>query len=342
MISNEVEETRGLDMTDVEQIASSEEITTDTERDISIDMQMLQSYKKDIEEANFIELGNIKRKLEREKESLVSSREAATAIIELKEKLKHPGTDKDALLTKMDIANLENDTMFQDINKFLEEYDKLQEKIKNLTDRTNERLGEFKDIPKTTTFMTGLMIETLNKNKKIVEENRDKNLGGADKILKMLNNQIHLFTNRDNVDFILEKVKDYDISLRRFVRDCLKPNAERDVIPSTQKAVTKAFTNAFNTNQLSAFETYLTSLYGDSVDSFFVQYVLYLIYRRELDHGKAYGNHKWVEVLIMNVLDIATDNYDLESGKDAYDTELIRLRDAIQMHINAYKKKKKK
>lgn len=340
MISNDVTETRGLDMEDVEQIAASEEITTKTERIISADMQVLQTYKKDIEEANFIELGNIKRKLEREKDDLAQSKEMADSIIELKEQLKKQKTD-DILATQMEIANLENDSMFNDLNKFLEEYDMLQEETAKLLQRTNERLDEFKDIPKTTSFMTGLMLETLNKNLKRVEETAELNPNGTVKIKKMIENQMQIFTHRDSMKFILSKVGNYDIQLRRVINDCLKPNADRDIIPSIQKSVTETFIKVFNTNQLSAFEKYLTDLYGDSTDSFFVQYVLYLVYRRELDHGRAYGNHKWVEVLIMNVLDISTDLYDLESGKEKYDAELIRLRDAIYTHIKNYKKKKK-
>lgn len=343
IISNDVTETRGLDMEDVEQIAASEEITTKTERIISADIQVLQTYKKDIEEANFIELGNIKRKLEREKEDLAQSKEMADSIIELKEQLKKLKTDDMHILaTQMDIANLENDSMFNDLNKFLEEYDMLQEETAKLLQRTNERLDEFKAIPKTTSFMTGLMLETLNKNLKRVEETAELNPNGTVKIQKMIENQMQIFIHRDSMEFILSKVGNYDIQLRRVINDCLKPNADRDIIPSIQKSVTETFIKVFNTNQLSAFEKYLTDLYGDSTDSFFVQYVLYLIYCRELDHGRAYGNHKWVEVLIMNVLDISTDLYDLESGYRKYDVELIRLRDAICKHIENYKKKRKK
>ena len=54
-----------------------------------------------------------------------------------------------------------------------------------------------------------------------------------------------------------------------------------------------------------------------------------MMHSKEKQFGK-YGNHKWVEVIIMNVIDILSDKYDLESGKEHYNEELLRLREAIK------------
>lgn len=342
MISNEIEETRGLNLESVDEIANSEDIQTDTViQKVIADSEIVENYKKAIEEANFIELGNLKRSLEQDEKSLEDARETAKSLLKLKADLeKAERQDADTLSKKIEVANEEDAAMFDNLQDFLENYEESQNNIRTLRQKVEERLDEFKDVPKTTSFMTGLMLETIDKNLKRLEE-KEADPNRKKKVSKMLENQKEIFKNRDSVEFILSKIPNYEIPMRRFVLDCLKPNAKRDIIPSIQKQVTKTFTTMFNTNQLSEFEKYLSTLYDDSTDSFFVQYLLYLIYCRELDHGKDYGNQKWIEVLIMNVLDITTDNYDLESGKDAYDEKLIQIRNSIQSHLIRYKKKKK-
>ena len=79
---------------------------------------------------------------------------------------------------------------------------------------------------------------------------------------------------------------------------------------------------------MASFEEYLINLFQSEDESFYFQYILYLIYKKEKETGK-FGKHKWIELLIMNVCDIQVGLYDLPGGKEEYDKKLIALRDAM-------------
>jgi hypothetical protein len=80
------------------------------------------------------------------------------------------------------------------------------------------------------------------------------------------------------------------------------------------------------------FEAYLKKVFNveeDEADNsvFIVQYVLYLIY---VDRkARTRGLHKWIEMIIMNVIDINADNYDLPNGVDYFNEQLLKIRDAV-------------
>jgi hypothetical protein len=80
---------------------------------------------------------------------------------------------------------------------------------------------------------------------------------------------------------------------------------------------------------MTAIEHYLTGLFESEDLAFYFQYVLSLIYEREMTHNK-YGSHKWVEVLFMNIVDIIVGTYDLEGGKEEYEKKLLELKDLVK------------
>ena len=63
-----------------------------------------------------------------------------------------------------------------------------------------------------------------------------------------------------------------------------------------------------------------------------MQYALYLIYKNEKEF-KVLGKHKYIENIIMNVLDICVGLYDLEGGKEYFNEKLCEIRDGVNSCI---------
>jgi len=343
IVSNGNQKEKGLNMESVDDlkkmVSDEDSISEDIPEKKStmrITNKDMERYRENIKTFNYIELGGLRRELETEKEGLKSANEAAKSILKINKDFKD-GKYSSELAKDIATSN-EEDNMTDDIREFLSYYDDSMEKLDIISKEIEERLKEFDDIPKTTSYMSSMMLEIIAKNEKKAEE--IKNQSQKKRVMQFYKNQEEIFSNRDSVDFILSKIPNNEFLVRRIVNDLLK-DKKGFVLKGVQKSVTHAFGSVFSVNQLTMFEKYLTDLYEDDTDAFFVQYVLYLIYKREKEYKSYYGKFKWVEMLIMNIMDIATDNYDLESGVDAYNEKLITIRDAISPMIEKFKKKKK-
>ena len=134
------------------------------------------------------------------------------------------------------------------------------------------------------------------------------------------------------MDFLRGQVEPNLAYVRRILNDLKKEKKNgrdgKNLTKAIMQNVQSVFCNVFKLEQMRVFELHLKKLLGGrckdvQLVSFLYQYLLYIIYVNEKDRKK--GNHKWVEALIMNVLDIESGNYDLPKDKDTYEEEVFAM-----------------
>jgi hypothetical protein len=278
----------------------------------------------ELDEMNFVEIKKVNKEFLFQKDSLEKAKVSVNQIMELRKMTDEAAQSDSSLANAIMDADMEVSTGVEDITKFLESYDDTMNKLNKLIERSEELIHKFDDVEKTTKYLTENMLQIIDKNIARLKKDDSNTM----KHLLIYYNEVrNIFSNRDSVDFLLEKIGTKNIEVRR-LKTSLKKDKYGSVLAATQKKVVGLFTGIFNANQMAVAEEYLTKLFGNENEAFYFQYVLALIYERERTHGK-YGKQKWVEVLFMNVMDIATGIYDLDSGKEYYDTQLLKLRDEL-------------
>ena len=337
IISNEITEDIGIDTSNLQEMETNmnNEIGVNTTNEQSFELtdnsvitdEYFEKVCNDMETMNFVEIVKMQKELTSEKEELKSAKTTVENIISMKktisESSEYGGED---LTSAIDEANAEFETGISDMQKFLDNFDDTMDKMDKLIAKADENIHKFDDVKKTTSFLTNAMVQIVDKNIAKMEStnNITKNIRIYYKELK------NIFSNRTSIDFVLSKIPDKKSYVRRLKNEMRKETGDQ-YVKSIQKNVTAVFCSVFSINQMQMFENYLKELFdidGDTETVFYFQYVLYLIYNAERTTGK-YGKHKWIEVLIMNVLDIVDGNYDLEGGKEYFDEQLLKLREAV-------------
>lgn len=291
-----------------------------------------------MDDMNFVEVSRYKLDLEKTKEEFESAKALAESLLESRKQMeeidqafdKNEGAKSslddysNMLNNKIEEANVEIETGISDMKQYLEEYPATMERLNQLIQYAEEKIKGFDDVEKTTSYMTNCMLDILKKKAKELD-----NLNVWDpKTLKIYYKEtINIFENRTSIDYILEKIPDTKIQVRR-LRQSLKKDRTDSTLKNTQKHVCEVLGSTFNPVQMASFEEYLINLFQSEDESFYFQYILYLIYKKEKETGK-FVKHKWIELLIMNVCDIQVGLYDLPGGKEEYDKKLIALRDAM-------------
>ena len=294
------------------------------EDDATITDEYFEKTMLELEEMNFVEIKKVNKEFLFQKDSVEKAKVSVDQIMELKRLTDEAAQTDNNLANAIMNADMEVSTGVEDITKFLDSYDDTIDKLNKLIEKSEELIHKFDNVEKTTKFLTENMIQIIDKNLARVKDN-DSNMT---KHVRIYYTEIrNIFSNRDSVEFLLERIGTKKIEVRR-LKASLKKDKSKNVLTATQKKVVGLFTGVFNANHMAVVEKYLTDLFGSEEQAFYFQYVLSLIYERERTHGK-YGKHKWVEVLIMNIMDIAAENYDLDSGKEYYDEQLLKLRDEL-------------
>lgn len=317
-------------------IEPSESEKKESQTDVMITEEMVNDELEKIKSMNYIELNQFKNEAENQKKYLSDAKEAVNQLLKTKEQLETMGDDaENELGAKIAEADAEEkiDLPEDEIKSFLENYDLSIERIDQTIEAANARIEEFLDIKKTATFMNKNMLEITEKHLQEI----DKIEASTGKVLKdrkrYFNEQKKIFSERDSVEFILSKIPEKKIFLKRWLasikKEKLKNQKNSQIISSTQKNVTEAFCSVFSVQQMIAFEKYLKEILSEGNDNdtsvFLVQYMMYSIYTDEKVRMRGQG--KWIETLIMNVLDILNDMYDLPNGIEYFNDQLKKVRD---------------
>ena len=280
---------------------------------------------KDMKEMNFVELMQLKAEINSQSQLLEEAKTTIENIKNLQKEMENAASEDDdiELEKKLLEANAEEDTGIDDIEKFAKEYEFTKEKLDSLINTIESELSKYDDVKDSTKFLTENILEVINKQIDRLNKEESPNFK---KIKIYYNIMKEVFENRTSVDYILKEIPKYKNMVSR-----LKLSLKKDpkVLQSVQTNVCKTLGGTFNSNQLSNFENYIMELFEDNDATFYFQYILYLIYDKDKSDNKVFGNFKWVDVLIMNIIDIILEKYDLPGGKDEYDKALLTLKDEI-------------
>lgn len=297
---------------------------------------MVQEELDDIQGMGFIELISEKKALE----SRLQLLEDAKASLEYLQKMRKEAESIESDISKKIIlSGAEKDAEkfgIDNIEEFLSEYRDSKEKLKRTLDFCNSRILEFENTKKTATFMNQSMCDLIDKRMKDLNSMEDSSK--VKRMRKFYENTKNVYTNRDSVEWILEKIETKRDFLRRFavsLRKDIKEGKDTTAV-SAQKNAAKAFGKTFSMEQMTAFDKYLKKVFNPENDEkdlsvFMTQYILYIIYSDQKIWK--YGNHKWVEAIIMNVLNILDNSYDLPNGIDYFNEQLLKIKASVMKDL---------
>lgn len=282
----------------------------------------------EIEQMNFLELTKLHKQLTVNQDDLIHAKRTADQLIELQDELSK--NDDNDLAKAIVEANAETEAgATEGVQAFLKAYDSTMDKLDKLIEKVDNTLKNFEEMPKTTSFLTENMISVLDKNLERLNVSDKSSLKTIKIFYKVL---YEIFTNRTSTTFLVDKVKNQKSNVQRLKRDIANDKTGSSMKRAQEKTC-GLFLSVFNAAQLTAIEEYLQKLFEDDDIAFYLQYALACFYEHEKVYGK-YGKHKWVEVMFMNISDICADMYDLEGGKEYYDQQLLKLKDAIIEILN--------
>lgn len=254
---------------------------------------------KGIPSLNYLKLTNLKHDMQKQLEMLESSKS-------LMDTLESMGAS-DELGKKVAIANILGDKEYKnDIKIFVETYEANKNKMTAVIDAINLEMKKYDDIQKGTKFYTELYISNL-------EEVMAK-LASSTKNIESFIYTLDAFKNRTGIDFIKAYSKGYIVC-----------NIKMDVIKKRDKCVKlylDAFSQLFTNEQIKMFEDYISEKFekNDRVITTFMTDL-----GKMINKEKQTGKYNYVKVLVMNIVDIVNGIYDLEGGKEYFDSKILEL-----------------
>ncbi len=258
---------------------------------------------------NFIESNNLLKQIKGEIDNLDSAKKLLDSIEEM---------DTSDINKKIMSANAlenplgdEDSTFKQDSEKFKEEYFITKKKLSELQVRLEEKLLEYKDVEMNTTFLTSELIDSVNKR---LVAAKDSGIDSLSNDIKMMEKVISIYENRNNLDYLLKKGSNIG-AIKKFRK--LTTNNYQNTMKKSVKRLAKYFDGA----QLERIEFFLISINPDK--NKFAAFIAHMAHLLEFE-GR-HGNHTWIKVLFMNILDIDGGIYDLEGGAEAFNTQLTEL-----------------
>lgn len=311
----------GVDITNVENLIipeATEDVVVKNptfSKDALISSEYYMTLSTEIEKMNFIEVSRVLKELLTEISNLKQSKD----MIEQLQK-----ADVSLMNKEIQEANIMKDLGIQkDFASFMDSYEEDLVKLELLSEKAELRVRFFDGVEKTTTFLNQQMLDIIDQKMKSAAD-----IGKANNapIVIYYRTMKDVFTHRTETDYFVKKISTMTANIARMKREIKKSWYENDNI---QKFVVNSLTVEFSSEQLKKFEEYITELFGSEGDTnILFLYVLATIYNNTKTFKKT-GEHKWVEVMIMNIIDMSVDVYDLEGGKEYYNTNLLKIKSAL-------------
>lgn len=298
--------------------------------------EMLEQEKERINGLNFLALAQYKKEVKQQ----ITDFEDTKSMIESLQNLMLSNRDENlGLDIQMENIKDQIDMATQEeMEEFLKNYPENITNLNKTIEFVEEREEELKDIPKTSTYMNNCMLEVLDEKTAVLNAQTGKRF----KPIKHFYNNIRkIYENRDSMDFLLDQVKPNIVYVRRILNDLKKEKKNgrdgKNLTKAIMQNVQTTFCKVFKLEQMRLFELHLKTIFDgkikdDDLVSFLYQYLLYIIYTNEKQRKKGY--HKWVEALIMNVLDIESGNYDLAKEPNVLEDEILEMVTNMMKEIN--------
>lgn len=280
-----------------------------------------------IDQLNFLALAQYKKETKQQ----ITDLEDTKTMIETLQKLTKSG-NFEGLGHSIMVENLKSEIDLatqEEMDEFLANYDQNIMSLNRTIDYITEREEAVKDIPKTSSYMNQCMLEVLDQKTAPFQDDRSKR---TKPIRIFYKNICEVYQHRDSMDFLKSQVKPNIAYVRRILNDLKKQEKNgksgKNLTKAIMQNVQNTFCNVFRLEQMQVFEHHLKGMIGGKTKdpqliSFLFQYLLYIIYINE--KGRKKGNHKWVEALIMNILDIESGNYDLPKAAEDLEREISEM-----------------
>src|SRR5574343_34343 len=293
----------------VEKIDSTNVIEKDISGDTTEENKFVLTDLINIKEAastfNYIETARMKTRILQEYDNF----KMAKTLLESIENMNNVDSTNRKILRENVVA----DTKYKkDADGFLAEYDENDKRFNDTIAALDARTAEFDDTPKTSSFLTGQMEDSINKR---IKERKAKGFNDSDYLIVYYTYVKNVYMNRTNLDYIRHKAS-IGYIVRKYKSE-LK-NRKEDSIKKCRKELNTVFT----INQIHKFEEVLLKLFNndDKAETLFM-YHMYKLIAAEKDSGK----YNWIKVMIMNVLDIEGGIDDLELSAEEYYKEISAL-----------------
>jgi hypothetical protein len=248
---------------------------------------------------NYLKLTNLKHDMQKQLEMLESSKKLIDSLESM--------STVDELGKKVAIANILGDKEYREDTKiFTDTFEDNRNKILSVLDAIDLEMKKYDDIQKGTKFYTDLYIDNL---KEVIEK-----LTNSPKSVESFIYALDAFTNRTSVEFIKNYTKSYAVC-----------DIKMNIIKNRDKCIRlylEAFSKLFTNYQIGIFEKYISEKFenDDRVIKTFLTDLGKIINKE-----KQTGKYNYVKVLVMNVVDIVNDTYDLDGGKEYFDNKILEL-----------------
>lgn len=256
---------------------------------------------------NFVELNNLKKDLKTQIENLEGAMNLINSIDNM--------GNVDDTNKKIMAENILNDNEYkEDSEAFKAAYPTNKQKLDAIMTAIEEKAKEYDVIEKTTQFFTEQMIESINKKIDRINTLTDPSLNNK-MVLKVLNRNLEAFKTRHLLDYIAGRAsKEYIV------------NKLRKELRNNQKTCVKIskgeFGSILSLSHVAAFEQYVLELFDN--DEFATNLFMYHLARTIRSEFET-GNYIFVKLLVLNVIDIQANIYDLDGGKEKFDDQLRNL-----------------
>ena len=311
----------GMDVTNVTNIISPE-ATEDViikrpsfSKEALISSEYYEKMTEEIDKMNFIEVSRVLRELITEIANLKQAKEMLNNIEVM-------GLDSKTNKAVQEANVMADLGVNAEVESFKASYEEDLLKLELLSEKAETRVRFFDNVEKTTAYLTDTMLDIINQK---IETSHALNKAENAPILIYYRTMRDVFTNRNQTDYFVTKISSMKENIARMKREIKNGKVSSDFF---KKYVTDILVTEFSIDQLRVFEKFVDELFkNDDAVQYFL-YTLANIYTNTKNFKKT-GEHKWVEVLIMNVLDIIVGSYDLEGGAEAYSTNLLKIKTAL-------------
>lgn len=254
---------------------------------------------------NYIETVRMKNRINQEYESFKGAKNLLDAISNM--------NNIDDTNRKVLQANIMNDTEYKnDSENFLKEYDSNIERFDTLIAILDENIKRFESVEKTSKFLNSQMVDTIRKRK---EEVLSRGVSNDNTLVKYLDTVTYVYEHRDSLDYIMRKAS-FDYIVNKYRKEI--KNKRKDAIRKARKE----FLGIFKESQLVIFEKRLIALFNnDDAAATLFEYHLFRICTAE----RGTGDYNWVKAVIMNILDIESGIYDLDTPAEEYYSKISSL-----------------
>ncbi len=252
---------------------------------------------------NYIELETLKNKMNGEKENINSANQLLEAI----EKMNTDPMNK-KIMSENVLDTLDVETFNKDSEKFKADFITMTAEIDMIISKIDEEIStRYNDVSKTTSFLSGQLIESLDKT-------LDTNKNADPFNLKRLEKTKYIYENRTDLEFIFRKAE------LEAKRHNVQKGVKKDATKAVKKAV-KSLSKFFSKDQLITVEKFIWEQFNKDrqATTNFLVHMSNLIVSEERQ-----VNHNWIVVLFMNIIDIENNLFDL-GDKEDYITKLKEL-----------------